>query len=375
MSQVILIVSVSLPYSNIGSWTTMYNYYLQKTCHNIDFIICPQPNEELIKGIEYSLVNKNTFFTKLNSKINKDKSWANYFRALDKIVKSNEKYVIQIIDNSGFIVPLNKHISSRYKRDNFYIQYFYHGFPPLITNPSERIFFNGINEMIFLTKLSYKAFLNYYTDFVCKASILYNGIDSEQFFKLESEQKVKQKHSMGLKSKFIFIWCSQDRPKKGLDLILQVWKKIFDKQGSEAELLIIGAERKNEYPGVNFIGRIPNNQLAKYYQVSDFYLFPTLCKEGFGLVLAEALKCGCYCIASNQGGVSEVLQFGKIGRIVENPNFIDEWVVAIEEAIKIYSQNDYNNPYSRFIDDDLYDINNWSKELNKLINEAKIELN
>jgi glycosyltransferase involved in cell wall biosynthesis len=317
------------------------------------------------------VVNYKTFLTKLKTKINPDFRWANYFKALDKIVKPDEKYVIQIVDNSGLVVPLNKHIRLKYKRENFYIQYFYHGFPPLIANPSERNFFNGINEMIFLTKLSYKAYLNYYTDFVCKASILSNAADSKLFFKLDSKQKEKQQQLMGFKSKLIFIWCSQDKPKKGLHLILQTWKKIVKKYGSETELLIIGTERKNDYPGVNFIGKIPNNQLAKYYQISDFYLFPTLCQEGFGIVLAEALKCGCYCIASNQGGVPEVLQFGKLGRIVENPNFEDEWVSAIEEGIEIYRQNNYNNPYYKFIGDDLYDLDNWSKEMNVLIEEAK----
>lgn len=374
MSKVILIVAMPMPYSKIGSWTTMYNYYLQKTFHEIDVIICPESTETLISGIEYSFVASSSFLTKFKAKINPDWRWQNYFKALDKIIKPNEKYIIQIVDNSGFVIPLNNYIFSTYKRENFYIQYFYHGFSPIIAKPSERLFFEGINEMIFLTNLSYKKHLDYYSDFVCKVSILHNAIDSNQFFKLEYQEKEQQKLFMGFKTKMIFVWCSQDRPKKGLDLILEVWKKIVYKWGDEVELLIIGAERQNYYPGVNFIGRIPNDRLAKYYQISDFYLFPTLWKEGFGIVLAEALKCGCYCIASNQGGVPEVLHFGKIGRIVENPNFIDEWVEAINEGIAIYSQNDYKNPYCEFISDSLYDMDIWSKEMNEVINEAKTAL-
>lgn len=370
MAIAILILTAPMPYTKIGSWTTMYNYYIQNTKHHFDFIVCPQP-DKFFEGINYSIVKERNVFSRIKTKLNVEHRLQNYFNALDKILKPNEKYVIQIVDNSGFVVPLNKHIRSKYKRENFYIQYYYQGFSPLIANPSERIFFNGINEMIFLTKLSYKAYLDYYNDFVCKASILNNATDSRQFFKLNIEDKEKQKQTMGLTSKMIFIWCSQDRPKKGFDFILQVWKKIFAKYGTEIELLIIGATRENTYSGVQFIGRVPNDQLAKYYQISDFYLFPTLWKEGFGIVLAEALKCGCYCIASNQGGVPEVLQFGKLGRIVENPNFEDEWVSAIEEGIEIYRQNNYNNPYYKFIGDDLYDLDNWSKEMNRLIEEAK----
>ena len=124
MSKAILILTKPIPYSKIGSWTTMYNYYIENTKHQFDFIVCPQPNAELIKGIEYSLVKDKTFLTKLKTKINPDFRWANYFKALDNIIQSDEKYVIQIVDNSGFVVPLNKHIRSKYKRENFYIQYF-----------------------------------------------------------------------------------------------------------------------------------------------------------------------------------------------------------------------------------------------------------
>jgi glycosyltransferase involved in cell wall biosynthesis len=374
MSKSILILSTPMPYSKIGSWTTMYNYYFHDTKQQFDYIICPKPDVDPFSTVEYSFIKPVSFFSKLKVKFKIEHRLQNYFSALDKILNSNEKYIIQIVDNSGLVVPLDLHIRSKYKRENFYIQYYYQGFSPLFSNPSTKAFFNGIDEMIFLTKLSYKAYLTYYDEFVCKASILYNATDSKQFFKLDSKIKQSEKDLMGFKSKMIFIWCSQDRPKKGLDFILQVWKEIFEKYGNEVELLIIGAKREMEYPGVNFIGRVPNNELAKYYQISDFYLFPSLWKEGFGIVLAEALKSGCYCIASNQGGIPEVLQFGKIGKIVNNPNFSNEWVVAIIEAIEIYRQHDYNSPYTEYIDANLYDMDNWSNEMNILINHAKLSI-
>jgi glycosyltransferase involved in cell wall biosynthesis len=57
-------------------------------------------------------------------------------------------------------------------------------------------------------------------------------------------------------------------------------------------------------------------EITNWLNISNFrFLFiSSLWKEGFVIVLAEALKSSCYCIASNQGGIHEVLQFGKIGR-------------------------------------------------------------
>lgn len=374
MPKSILILTNPMPYSKIGSWTTMYNYYFQNTKHQFDYIICPKPDVDLFSTVEYSFVKPISFFSKLKVKFKVEHRLQNYFSALDKIIKSNEKYVIQIVDNSGLVVPLNKHLNKHYLRENFYIQYYYQGFPPIISNPNETLFYSGINEILFLTKMSYVAFLRHYNDFVCNASILNNATNSKQFFKLETESKEVLKKKMGYSSKLIFIWCSQDRPKKGLDLILQVWKNIYLKYNQEIELLIVGTDRIIDVEGVKVVGRIPNNELAKYYQISDFYLFPTLCKEGFGISLAEALKCGCYCIASNQGGVPEVLQFGKLGRIIENPNFIDEWVDTIEKGIEEYKSNNYENPFFKYIKDDLYDIDTWSARMNTLIIDAKVAL-
>ena len=45
MPKVILISQVPLPFSNIGSWTTLYKNYLQGD-HSIDYIICPEPQQK-----------------------------------------------------------------------------------------------------------------------------------------------------------------------------------------------------------------------------------------------------------------------------------------------------------------------------------------
>lgn len=369
--KVILILQTPLPFSKIGSWTTMYNYYLQTGNHQIDYLVCPKPDLPLIDDVSYFFVKPITFFTKIKVKLKMEQRFQNYFSAMEKIIQPNQKYVIQIVDNSGIVLPLNHYLKTNHKIENFYIQYYYQGFAPIIANPYEKKFFGSIDQMIFLTGLSYKEFLNYYDDFVCKASILNNATNSNQFFKLDSKSKELQKQKMGITKKLIFIWCSQDRPKKGLDLILQVWKKIYEKYNQDAQLLIVGINKQINQDGITVIGRVPNNELSKYYQISDFYLFPTLWKEGFGIVLAEALKCGCYCIASNQGGVPEVLEFGKLGKLIENPNFAHEWVEEIEVSINDYIANRYENPYYSENFDKLYDLHLWSNKMNIILNEAK----
>jgi glycosyltransferase involved in cell wall biosynthesis len=375
MVKTILLLTTPMPFNKIGSWTTMYNYYLLTGNHHIDYIICPRPNSFLFENVNYSFVRKNNLMNKILAKLGLAHRLQNYFNAIDAIIQHNQKYIIQIVDNSGIVVPLNSHLRSNYEIDNFYVQYYYQGFAPLIRKHTEIDFFNAINEMFFLTELSYKSYLEFYDVFPCKALVLNNATISAQFYKLDNSAKTEQKQKLKIHKKLIFIWCSQDRPKKGLSLILDVWKIIYEKYQDEVELLVVGVDRIIQQNGVRVLGRVPNNELAIYYQISDIYLFPTLWKEGFGIALAEALKCGCYCIASDQGGVAEVLNFGKLGKLINNPNFIDEWVIAIETAISEIKDNQYNNPYYSSAVNELYDIDLWIEKMNTILISAKKSFN
>jgi glycosyltransferase involved in cell wall biosynthesis len=360
LSKVILISQSELPSSKIGSWTTLYKNYLEGK-HEIDYIVCPKPDSKF-KNVNYQFVSK-SFYLKLVSKIFKNPH-LNVINALKKILNENknENYIIQIVDNFKIVPDLVNFLKNNNLRNNCKIQFFYHGFPPFLDKSKGEFFYNNIDEMILLTIDSYKEHIKYYNSLPCKFNILPNAIDKNLFYKLDFVEKQKLKEHMNFKGKTLFIWCSQDRPKKGLHIILELWKK---NPNPDRILIVIGTSNKEKIEGVIFLGKIPNSELPKYYQVSDFYLFPTLCQEGFGLSLIEALSCGCYCLASKIGGVPEVLQYGKYGKLIENPHIISQWEIAINELDK----NSID-----FIDlpKELYSFDNWREKMNQIINNAKL---
>lgn len=363
MSKVILISQVPLPHKNIGSWTTLYKNYLENN-HKIDYIVCEEP-EIKFERVEYSFV-LNSFSEKIIKRITKN-PYVGYLEALNKILKSEEKYIIQIVDNFGIVKKLISFLEKENKRSQCYIQFFYHGFPPFYGNFDGRWFLESIDEIILLTNDSYLAHKNAYTILPTRFSVLHNGIDTSKFYKVTSEKKADLKKELGITAEKVFIWCSQDRPKKGLDFILDAWKRA-DKQNKNAVFLVIGADREVRIEGVSFLGRIPNNELPKYYQIADCYLFPTLCHEGFGMSLIEAMHCGCYCIASANGGVPEVLQYGKLGKLIERPNFLEDWVSEIEIFL---TKDEIYNPV---IPENLYTIQSWNSGMNTIIENAKKSL-
>ncbi len=94
-------------------------------------------------------------------------------------------------------------------------------------------------------------------------------------------------------------------------------------------------------------------------------------KEGFGIVLIEALKCGSYCIASDNGGIPEVLNHGKYGDLVKQPNFIEAWVDVINTAFhKLKVENKRND----FEMTEKFELKDWCKSLNSFISDAKRNL-
>jgi len=363
MSKVILISQIPLPYNKIGSWSTLYENYLQNN-HSIDYVVCGEPQLKFEK-VKYSFV-QNNFFDKVIKKVTKN-PYVGYIKALSKIINPDEKYIIQIVDNFGIVKKIIHFLEKENKRSQCYIQFFYHGFPPFYENFYSNWFFENIDEMILLTHDSYKVHKQTYTVLPTKFSVLHNGIDTSKFHKITPEKKADLKRELAITNKKVFVWCSQDRPKKGLDFILDVWKRI-NKEENDSILLVIGANREIKIDGVSFLGRIPNNELPKYYQIADCYLFPTLWHEGFGLSLIEALHCGCYCIASANGGVPEVLQYGKLGKLIEKPNFVEEWV---SEIILFLSQG---TSYNSVIPENLYSMESWNDGMNTIIENAKKNL-
>jgi glycosyltransferase involved in cell wall biosynthesis len=363
MPKVILLSQVALPFSKIGSWTTLYKNYLQAD-HFIDYIVCPEP-EEKWDSVSYSFV-LNDNLIKIKQKWTKN-PYLGYIKALDRILVFNEKYVIQIVDNFGIVAPLVAFLKQKGLRDNCYLQFFYHGFAPFYGNFDSRWFYENIQEMVLLTQDSYLAHKKYYTVLPTRFSVLHNGIDNTKFFSLSQKDKQALKQNKGVADKKVFVWCAQDRPKKGLHLLLDAWKSVYEKR-QDIVLWVIGCEAKAPQGGVVFLGRIPNDELAVYFQATDCYLFPTLCHEGFGLSLIEALHCGNHCIASALGGVPEVLQYGKLGKLIENPHFVSAW----EEAILAFIENPV--PEITF-SPELYTSKSWILEMNSIINRAKKSMN
>jgi glycosyltransferase involved in cell wall biosynthesis len=114
-------------------------------------------------------------------------------------------------------------------------------------------------------------------------------------------------------------------------------------RGSRVRLLLAGSDRS--YPGyvhrlkqlvaarglkyqVTFTGQVAEEEIRDYYAACDAFLFPND-KQTWGLVVLEAMACGCLTIVSRGAGVHEILTDAK-NSILFQPRNVPQLASKIE---------------------------------------------
>lgn len=165
-----------------------------------------------------------------------------------------------------------------------------------------------------------------------KLRVIYNGIDTTIFRKVDGEDK---QHGH-----LIMVGNSQDR-KKGLVYLLEALRLLQRKNDVKLTIVDRGLP-DNEYAPqlvnrynldgrVNFTGKVGLEELVEHYSRAEVAVVPSL-YEGFGLPAAEAMACGLPVIATTAGALPEVVEDGKSGILVP-PQDSHALAKAIEQLL------------------------------------------
>jgi glycosyltransferase involved in cell wall biosynthesis len=97
--------------------------------------------------------------------------------------------------------------------------------------------------------------------------------------------------------------------KKNPKLVFVVVGKGPDLEEVKERIVQLGMQRK-----FRLTGFVSDGDLPFYYNVADFFVLPSKSGEGLPLVALEAMACGVPVIATNVGGISEVMNedYGKL---------------------------------------------------------------
>lgn len=125
---------------------------------------------------------------------------------------------------------------------------------------------------------------------------------------------------------------SRLEPIKGMDLVVPAFAEVL-KRFPEVRLFVVGdgslratMEQQAVELGcadrITWVGRQPQEELNKWYGQMDIVLMPSR-SEGFGLTAIEAMANGCVMVASNVGGLPEVVCDGVCGLLHRTENVKD----------------------------------------------------
>ena len=136
--------------------------------------------------------------------------------------------------------------------------------------------------------------------------------------------------------------------KYGIDYLIKGFKLVKESEpdqdivlkiagsGSQMDNLVKLVKELDIEESVEFLGRIPLQDVANTFNTFDIAIFPSL-RESFGVAAVEAQACQVPVIVSNVGGHPEVVVNGESGIVIEpeNQNQIKDAILKLLEDNKL----------------------------------------
>jgi len=212
---------------------------------------------------------------------------------------------------------------------------------PLFLKWITRKIFKNVTQVIVLGNKLKKVFGGLVDDE--KIKVIPNGINYHQFdLKGKSGQKVKYKNI-----KILFL--SSLRRRKGIFVFLQSLPYVLQ-QHNNVSITIAGEWRSDSErleadtyilqnslnKNIKFIGQIFGLKKIMLYNEHDLFVFPPIMAEGLPWVILEAMSASLPVISTDQGAITEVVEDGKTGFIVEpTPEAIARTICFVIENSKV----------------------------------------
>ena len=133
--------------------------------------------------------------------------------------------------------------------------------------------------------------------------------------------------SLGLGDAPVIAFVGEARQKKGLTILLPAYARLCADRRQPPALLLVGGVRKDDQPildvfrrqnptrAVHAVPNVAHDELPAYYNLADVLVIPSL-RDGMPNALLEGMACERAVIASNVGGMPDVLRHGENGILV-----------------------------------------------------------
>lgn len=156
-----------------------------------------------------------------------------------------------------------------------------------------------------------------------KTTVISPGLNLKKFKPAPPSPQLKQQLNITNKC---LLFVGRLVPSKGVEYLIKALVPV-SKVYPDLKLLIIGdgpeaarlkklTLKLNLKNNIKFLGSQNNQDLPTYYNLADIFIGPSL-QEGFGIVFLEALACGTPIIASEVGGIKDIIKANQNGLLIK----------------------------------------------------------
>jgi glycosyltransferase involved in cell wall biosynthesis len=155
-----------------------------------------------------------------------------------------------------------------------------------------------------------------------RVEVVLNGADLRRFSPEPDGSVPAMREKFGRRMVFA---CRQLFPRKGIRFLIRAVATLKPRYPDMTLVLAGDGFERNELEGLarelgiaeatTFLGWVTNSDLPAYYRAAAVSVIPSL-EEGFGIPAAEAMGCEVPVVASDAGGLPEVVEDGVTGRVV-----------------------------------------------------------
>jgi alpha-maltose-1-phosphate synthase len=178
--------------------------------------------------------------------------------------------------------------------------------------------------------------------------VVYNGMNPQLFMNPTSKSDVirRFREAVAGPHEKVVVFAGRLNPHKGITALLDSASQVVAKY-PDVRYLLIGEPDSREFTQkmqslldqhqrlrdkIIILGKVPRTQLAAIYQVADLALVPSV-YEPFGYASIEAMAAGVPVIATNVGGLAEIISDRQTGMLVPVHRRTNEPHVVDVEAL------------------------------------------
>jgi L-malate glycosyltransferase len=186
--------------------------------------------------------------------------------------------------------------------------------------------------------------------------VIHNGIPNKRLTEWDDQTVAEFKKKIGFQEGDIIIGCVSRIKEQS-----QILEAVASLNNPKIKLVFAGIEFDLIEPFINqfglkneviCLGDVPGTKVLSLYRTFDLDILAST-MDGFGLVLIEAMAMECPVIATNFGGIADVVQNGENGFLFENGNISElaskiELLLSDKELRTKFIANGKNTAFQKF---------------------------